>query len=319
MQLQELYKRIVEAGMQADPRPKTRLKELLRHVQEQYDALKQEDAEYFDRDKLTNPYADTRILNGDQKTQVQTILVGIDIDVQELLLADRLRQKGEKIDLVIAHHPEGHAYAHFYEVMEMQADIFNQAGVPIVVAEALTDERLKEVKRSVSSANHMRSVDGARLLHLPLMCVHTPADNHVVQFLTALFNKRKPQTVKDIMKILKEIPEYREAMHKNAGPFVLTGCESARCGKILVDMTGGTEGAKDIFSHLATSGIGTIVAMHLSEAHLKKAKEQKINIINAGHIASDNIGLNLLLDKVIRKQSIKIIEVSGFRRVRRQN
>jgi hypothetical protein len=238
--------------------------------------------------------------------------------VKELLLADRLREKGEKIDLVIAHHPEGHAYAGFYDVMAMQADIFNQCGVPIVAAEALTNERLREVKRSVSSANHMRSVDGARLLNMPLMCAHTPADNHVVDFLTALFAKKKPQTVKDIMKILKEIPEYREALRKNAGPFILAGCESARSGKILVDMTGGTEGAKDIFAHLATSGVGTIVAMHLSEAHLKKAKEQKINIINAGHIASDNIGINLLLDKVTRKQSIKVIEVSGFRRVRRQ-
>lgn len=319
MELRELYKKIIDAGIKADPRTLSRIKEVLKQEKEALDSLSKEDQAYFDNDKIFNPYADTRVLYGSLKKKINTIMIGIDIDVQEILLADRLNEKGEKIDLILAHHPEGHAYAGFYDVMAMQADIFNKAGVPIVMAEALTGDRLNEVKRSVSSSNHMRSVDGARLLDIPLMCVHTPADNHVVDFLTVLFQKKKPKTVKDIMSVLKTIPEYQEAMGKNAGPFILSGSESARCGKILVDMTGGTEGSRDIFQHLARSGVGTIVAMHLSEAHLKKVKEQKINVINAGHIASDNLGINLLLDKVLRKHAIKIIEVSGFRRFHRQS
>ena len=54
--------------------------------------------------------------------QVRNILAGIDIETPELLLADRLNEKGAGIDLVLAHHPEGRAYANFYEVMKMQAD-----------------------------------------------------------------------------------------------------------------------------------------------------------------------------------------------------
>ena len=59
----------------------------------------------FDEDSLTNPYSDIRILNGDRKTKIQRILVGIDIEVGEILLAERLSQKGKIIDLVLAHHP----------------------------------------------------------------------------------------------------------------------------------------------------------------------------------------------------------------------
>ena len=50
----------------------------------------------------------------------------------------------------------------------------------------------------------------------------------------------------------------------------------------------------------------------------KKIKEERINIINAGHTASDNVGFNLLLDKVERKQKLSVIEVSGFRRFKRK-
>ncbi len=56
------------------------------------------------------------------------------------------------------------------------------------------------------------------------------------------------------------------------------------------------------------------MCMHLSEAHLKKAKEERINVVNAGHIASDNVGLNLLFDTVLKKEKVSIIGASGFRR-----
>ncbi|MFC1809032.1 hypothetical protein ACFL3D_02775 [Candidatus Omnitrophota bacterium] len=214
MELRELYKKCVEAGIKADPRSLSRIKEVLRTQKEAFDKLSKDEQECFDKDKLFNPYADTRILFGNPKKRIKTIMVGIDIDVQEILLADRLHQKGQKIDLIIAHHPEGHAYAGFYDVMEMQADIFNKCGVSIVTAEALTSERLNEVKRSVSSSNHMRSVDGARLLDIPLMCMHTPADNHVVDFLTILFQRKKPKTIKEIIKLLKTIPEYKDAARR---------------------------------------------------------------------------------------------------------
>lgn len=82
-------------------------------------------------------------------------------------------------------------------------------------------------------------------------------------------------------------------------------------------MTGGTEGSKEIFQSLSLSGINTIVAMHLSEEHRKEAEKNHVNVVIAGHIASDNLGLNLLLDNITRDEKLEILDCSGFRRIKR--
>jgi len=63
-------------------------------------------------------------------------------------------------------------------------------------------------------------------------------------------------------------------------------------------MTGGTEGSVKLLEKLAQAGVGTLVCMHLSEKHLEEAKKQNLIVVVAGHMASDNLGLNLLLDAV---------------------
>ena len=121
----------------------------------------------------------------------------------------------------------------------------------------------------------------------------------------------------DVLNILKGIPEYTDALKKHAGPRILIGDAKKKAGKVFVDMTGGTEGPKRIFPRLAQAGVGTIVAMHLSEEHFKNAKAEMMNVIIAGHIASDTLGINLLLDEVEKKEKLRIIPCSGFVRIRR--
>jgi hypothetical protein len=234
--------------------------------------------------------------------------------VPEILLADNLRSKGRKIDLLLSHHPSGRAFAGLYDVMHMQADILNQFGVPINVAEGLMDGRIKEVERKLMPANHARAVDAARLLGIPFLCLHTPADNMVATYLQRLFDERKPVFVSDIVDILRDIPEYKAAATQGAGPKVVLGSEKRKAGKIFVDMTGGTEGAKEIFESLTNGGVNTVVAMHISEEHRKEAEKSHLNVVVAGHIASDNLGLNLLIDEFSKHDSFELIECSGFRR-----
>jgi len=63
--------------------------------------------------------------------------------------------------------------------------------------------------------------------------------------------------------------------------------------------------------------VGTIVGMHMSQEHLKNAEKYNINVVIAGHIPSDNLGVNLLLDKVESKFcALDIIPCSGFRRIK---
>jgi hypothetical protein len=318
MRLKEFYDFVVNQGAKQDPRGSKAVDAILTRTNERFQKLDKEARERFDQDRLANPYADTRILYGDGQAEIKSIMVGIDIDSGELVLADRLNQKGEKIDLVMGHHPQGRAYANFYEVMGMQADILAQFGVPINVAEQMLEKRIKEVEKRVMPSNHMRAVDTARLLGLPFMCAHTVADNHVASYLQNLMDKSKITTVEDVVKILKDIPEYKEASRNNNPPRILLGKEANRAGKVFIDMTGGTEGSPDIFEKMANAGIGTIVCMHLSEKHTENAEKAHLNAVIAGHISSDNLGLNLLLDSVMKKfGNIKIIESSGFRRFKR--
>ncbi len=265
---------------------------------------------------MTNPYSDTRILYGDPETPVRRVLAGVDMEVGELLLADRLRERGRSIDLVITHHPEGKALASLHEVMHLQEDVLARLGVPINVAEGILASRISEVKRGILPLNHNRAVDVARILDIPFMCLHTTADNLVNDFLQKYLDERRPETLKDLLKTLKEVPEYKEAVRLNAGPTIVIGSPERRAGKIVVDMTGGTGGSEDAYARLATAGVGTLVVMHISEKHRKEAEANHIQVVVAGHMASDSLGLNLFLDELVRR-GIEIVPCAGLLRVNR--
>ncbi len=317
MKLNEIYELAVKKGIETDPRGKKEVEKLLKKHAAAFKELKADDKKEFDEEKLKNPYSDTRILFGDSNRDISTVLCGIDIEAGEVLLADRLRDKGEQVDLIIAHHPEGKALAALHEVMNMQAEILEIMGVPINVAQGIMASRISEVKRGLMPLNHNKAVDVARIIDIPLMCVHTPADNLVTAFLQKLLDKKNPETVGDVIKLLKEIPEYAEAVQLNAGPTVFAGDKDRKAGKVFVDMTGGTGGSEDAFAKLAQAGVGTIVGMHIGEKHRKEAEKNHISVVIAGHIASDSLGMNLFLDE-LAKQGIKVIPCSGLTRVERK-
>ena len=201
--------------------------------------------------------------------------------------------------------------------MHLQADVLAQYGVPINVAESLMHVRISEVARGLSPSNHERAVQIAGLLKISLMCTHTIADNMAAIFLRTIIDKAKPEYVSELMKLLKNIPEYQAAMKVGAGPALFAGSEERRCGKIaLTEITGGTEGSTEIYERLAHAGIGTIVAMHLSEKHKDAAQKAHINAIVAGHMSSDSIGMNLFLDE-LEKRGVEIVSCSGLFRVSR--
>lgn len=264
-----------------------------------------------------NPYPDSEILNGDEDKEIKNILIGIDIDTEELLLAERLRENGEKIDLVLAHHPRGKASANIHFVMHMHEELMRKAGVPSKAAGAVMAGKIDEVKRGLALMNHSRTVDAARLLGIPLMCAHTVADNHAYSFLERLMKGKKPKTAGDVVEILKEVPEYKAGTENGVEPRLFIGSAKNKCGKMGFDMTGGVEPAKEVYGKLARAGVRTIVGIALSDRAKKEVAKHKINYIVAGHIATDNLGVNLLLDKLEREGEFRIIPCSGFVRVKR--
>ncbi|MDD2620679.1 MAG: NGG1p interacting factor NIF3 [Syntrophomonadaceae bacterium] len=315
MKLSNIYDLAVTLGKKYDPRGQY-LDIFLDEQKRDFEKLNEDEKLIYDQERLDNPYNDTRILFGSGEEEIDSILCGIDIETPEILLADRLREKGEKIDLILAHHPEGIAQAGLHGVMRVQADMLEKAGVPINIAEGIMASRISEVQRGLMPLNHQRAVDAARLLDFPFMCVHSPADNMVNDFLELLLEQNKITTVGDIIDILQEEPEYSKARHLKAGARILTGDKKRKAGKIFVKMTGGTSGSDKAYEKLAQAGVGTMLCMHMTEKHRLAAKDNHINVIITGHMASDSLGMNLLLDE-IEREGIKIIPCSGLIRVQR--
>lgn len=314
MKLKRIYQEIVKKGIEADIRKKSEIENLLKENKKKFERLSPKEKEFFDKDSLFNPFSDTRILCGDEDAQIKSLIVGIDVDGGELCLVDRLNERGKKIDLVVSHHPQGKAFAAFYEVMDLQVDIYHNLGVSLGFAEGSLSERRRQVERRVNAANHQRSVDIARLLGLNFLCAHTPCDNLAYQFLRKLLDREKPRKLSQVMDLLYSIQEYQDAARDNNPPKIIIGDKNSRCENIHLEFTGGTEGPQDIYERLSSAGIDTIVAMHQSEEHFKKSKSANINVIFASHIASDTLGINCMLDYLETKEKFKIYCFSGFRR-----
>jgi len=309
MTLNQIYKLAIELGIKNDLRGQAIVKRKLDKVKKGYNELSEAKKEEFDEERLINPFSDTRIF-GDPNKKIKRVMSGIDIDVAELLVA---RELGN-IDLVIAHHPVGIALAGLHEVMELQVELMAKYGVPINVAENLTQIRMSEVSRGISPVNHNKVLDAARNLGMDMMCVHTPADNMVANFLEKEIkkNQKNIETVGDLLELLKKIPEYKEAIKQKSGPRLFCGKPSRYTGRIaLTEITGGTEGSKEIYSHIGAAGIGTIVGMHMKEDNREEAEKAHLNILIAGHMSSDSIGMNLFLDELV-KRGIEVIPCSGL-------
>src|SRR3989338_8048619 len=303
MKIQDIQNLFITMGMESDFRGKDGVQKILDYKKLKFQRLSLKEQEEFDKESLENPYLDSGVYNVSENKEVKRVLVGIDIGPEEILLAKQLGN----IDLVIAHHPVGKGLAQLADVMDLQCDVYNYYGVPINVAEGLMRERISEVARGVNAINHQRTVDTARLLGVNLMNSHTPTDNLAAHFLKNIFENKKCEKVQDVVSTLKEIPEYKEAMKIGVGPKIFVGSPEHRCGKIaLSEITGGTEGSPKLYEKIAQAGIGTVIGMHISEDHKKEAEAAHINIVIAGHMSSDSLGVNLFMDE-LEKQGIEVV------------
>jgi hypothetical protein len=313
MTSKKIYQLAIDMGIKSDLRGKEKVLKYLKRKKDRFAKMSRDEQKNFDQEELINPYSDTRILN-ESKKEIKKVLAGIDIGGAELLLAKEL-----KADLVLSHHPLGECLADLHGVMDLQAEVLAMYGLPINIAESITKARISEVSRGVSSANHYRWVDMAKLLKLDFLCAHTAIDNLGARYLYDLINKeeKKLEYVEDVLKLLDSIPEYREAKKRKSGPILFTGSPDRRCGKIvLTEFTGGTSGSKDVYEKMSHYGVGTVIGMHMHEEHRKEAEKYHINVLIAGHMASDSLGMNIFLDE-LEKKGLEIIPMSGLTRIKR--
>lgn len=252
------------------------------------------------------PYDTDVIVKG---KDIKKVLIGIDMETPELLLA---KQMG--FDCVVSHHPKADScIVDFVKVMDVQVDRMVKAGVPINKAQKALKKKQASVDLGSHASNYDRVSSAARLMNMPYLNIHIPADFITEEIVQSKLNKvfdSKPKTkLKDIIQELNSWDYYKG---KVAQPIIRVGSSEDYAGKIEVLMAGGTNGGVDVYKSYFEAGVGTIIAMHVPEDVKKAIQEQNIgNIIIAPHMPSDSIGL-LEIVKAWRKEGVDVTCMSGI-------
>lgn len=244
-------------------------------------------------------------------TNVRRALFGIDVDPADLLLA---KEKG--YDLVIAHHPTGgSAVVDFPKVLSKHADILVRHGVPKAAAQAavreLQDER--EPRAHAENYDHLPSV--AKLVGIGLMCIHNPCDEIGRRVMDETLRARLPANprVRDAIEVLQSLPEFKSAKTRIV---VRMGKADNPLGKWAVHHGAGTNGGLSVARAAFDHGIDTVFYIHIDAGALRRlweayGREASRNLVVTGHLASDSIGINVLV-RELRARGIRIDTYSGI-------
>ena len=240
---------------------------------------------------------------------MKRVLFGIDIGVPELLLAKELG-----VDGVIAHHPI--AIGTFPKILEKHVDQMAVFGIPHEVGEKAIAPIKEGYDLSFLAGNFDHVVSVAKLLGLPLMCIHNPLDEVGRRIMDqAIVERRKVVegaggtfTVGDVVEALKAIPEFgRVPTH----PQVMVGKAENPAGQVVVAHAAGTNGRYGVANAYFEHGVSTVVYIHVDGPGLAKLRaENKGNLVVSGHIVADAVGINPFVE-LLRKNGMEVITISG--------
>lgn len=236
-------------------------------------------------------------------------IFGVDLDAAELMLA---KQQG--FDVAIAHHPcGGGTWAGFPKVLERHIPIMTGAGVPRDQAEAAVREMQEEHGPRTHLLNYDRLPSVARMLGLPFMNVHAPADEIGRREMSRAISEgvRPDSTVGDSIAVLQKFPEFA---HARTPVIVRMGSQDAPLGRWVFSHGAGTNGGYPVASAMFRNGVDTLFYIHVDPGHLKRIKEEfgksKKNLVITGHIASDSVGINVVIRR-LRREGLEVHAMGG--------
>lgn len=242
-------------------------------------------------------------------TGLKRAMFGIDIDAGELALAKQLG-----FDLVIAHHPSGGStWARFPAVLERHATIMKGMGVPADEARAAVQALKDEHGPRTHAMNYDRLPSVARLLKMPFMNIHAPADEigRRVMHETIAARARGSARLNDAMEALRALPEFRRAATAIEVP---VGSREAQLGRWVFVHGAGTNGGYPVAAALFRSGVDTVFYIHVDAGHLKRLKDEfgpkGKNLVVTGHIASDSVGINVIIRR-LRREGLEVSAMGG--------
>lgn len=245
-------------------------------------------------------------------------LASINATTGDLLLAKQLGCDG-----YLLHHPlAGAARRDFHRVLERMIDMLIAHGVPAEAARAATRSLRRRARYNDHAADWDHLASAARQLDLTLVNVHLAADElGRIEMVRALDDLDDDATVEQAVAALKTIPELaapdNEVLHVPEGP-------TGRAGRIAVMHAGGTNGGADaaeaLFDCTAAHSRGpvrTVVYIHLSGESAQRLEARAAEgkpgaVIITGHLASDAIGMNLLIQSLRESFDVELIEHGGL-------
>jgi hypothetical protein len=242
---------------------------------------------------------------------VRRVLFGIDVDPADLILA---KQKG--YDLVIAHHPTGGtAMLEFPKVLAKHGDILVRHGVPKAAASAAVQEMQEEREPRAHAENYDHLPSVARLVGIGLMCIHNPCDEIGRRVMDETLRARLPPMphVTDAVAALESLPEFH---HAKTRIVVRMGKGGNPLGKWAVHHGAGTNGGFSVARAAFDHGIDTVFYIHIDAGALRRlwdvyGREGARNLVVTGHLASDSIGINLLV-RELRARGLQVDTYSGI-------
>lgn len=226
-------------------------------------------------------------------TNIRKALIAVDVSTAELFLA-----KNAGCDAVIAHHPIGASSMGFHRVFDRHVQFMIQNRVPENAARNV----VKNLKRRIQIKSHAniykQIVDAARILKMPLVNVHQPCDEFMRRvILKKIRNCKKEHKVSDLLKLVEEIPEFKNAANR---PLITLGSAKNNVGQVALVVAAGTNGGYPIAKLYYEHNVSTVIYLHIDPGDAAKLKADKVrgNLVILGHLAGDSIGLNALADKL---------------------
>ncbi len=306
----EILREAIERGIEHDFRPRS---EVLSYYWK-------ETIESPGGGSFENPYADTGVVYAaNLDLPVRRIAAGIDVGQAEILSIHEWQEDMKKpVDCFVSHHPRGKILGSFPHILKTQIGNLEALGVSMKGMEHSYDKQFKEDQEEMRDMNIYRTKNTIELLGLNYISLHTPLDNMGARFVESWIAKSRAKTLEECEHALMEIPEYRMFFEESGiKPVSHVGKGSSPLGRcILSEFTGGEDGPIEIYQRMKKSGVSTIIVMHIDEKALRAARKVHLNVISAGHITSDAIGLNLFCD-VLEKKGIEVVPIGGFIRHRR--
>ena len=321
MTLRDLYETSIELGAALDFRGQEGIRRELDRRRQEFDALPSWREPYFDRERLTNPYSDCRIVHGPEDVEVKTFLAGINIGMDEFLLADQLRSKGTKLDALVAHHTTGTGIgrSHVFDIMWPNVDILEREGVPRADAEGFYVPLMEQQWKNYDDIPNRMAPDMAKLFGFPMVQIHAPADLYFGKGVEDVLTEGRPETLGDVIRALLSIPEFDSAARIGAEPRIIVGSEDQPCGRIINQDLGGWGWPAEVYRLMGQAGVNTALRVGGSGPDVIEAAEQTgMGVIRIPHAACDNLGMNLLFDSVEERYGpLNIIACNYFERIKR--